>query len=116
MKELALLDRSATEIEDASDIAGARDSFKPLSDAMYATIRQFGTGGRRPIYRFLCSMAFDNTGAHWLQDKQDLENPYWGSMMFRCGEMTETVVAGPKGMGEDMDMDDSRGAGEHRHE
>ena len=95
MKELMSLGKSVDGIKAAGDISGARDSFKPLSESMYAAVKQFGTGGEQPIYRFLCSMAFDNRGAHWLQSNKDLENPYWGSMMFRCGEMTETLIPGP---------------------
>ncbi len=112
MKELAVLEKSAAAIEAATDIDGARDAFKPLSDAMYATVKQFGTGGKQPVYRFLCSMAFDNTGAHWLQATRELENPYWGSMMFRCGEMTETLIALPA----HDDMGASGKMGEHGHE
>jgi len=95
MKELMRLGNGADGIKAGKDISGARDSFKPLSESMYAAVKQFGTGGEEPVYRFFCSMAFDNRGAHWLQSNKELENPYWGSMMFRCGEMTETLVAGP---------------------
>jgi len=106
MKELMSLGKSADGIKAANDISGARDSFKPLSESMYAAVKQFGTGGEQPIYRFFCSMAFDNRGAHWLQSNKDLENPYWGSMMFRCGEMTETLIPGPA----------AEPMGEHKHD
>ncbi len=91
MKESMSLGKGVDGINSAKDISGARDSFKPLSQSMYAVVKQFGTGGERPIYRFLCSMAFENRGAHWLQSNMEVENPYWGSVMFRCGEPTETI-------------------------
>jgi len=92
MKELTSLEDAVDGIKAAGDISGARDFFYPLSESMYAVVKQFGTGGERSIYRFFCPMAFDNRGAYWLQGNPELENPYWGSMMFRCGEMTETIV------------------------
>ncbi|MCB0295126.1 MAG: DUF3347 domain-containing protein, partial [Calditrichaeota bacterium] len=46
----------------------------------------------RSVYRYHCPMAFDNKGADWLQDKQGVENPYFGSAMFRCGEEVEKVA------------------------
>jgi Cu(I)/Ag(I) efflux system membrane fusion protein len=92
-------------IQSAGDIEAARTAFAPLSQAMYASLRGFGTGGERPVYWFNCSMAFDNRGADWLQSTKDLENPYWGAMMFRCGELTETLSAGPEST-----------PGEHRHD
>jgi Cu(I)/Ag(I) efflux system membrane fusion protein len=32
-----------------------------------------------------CPMALDNQGADWLQKDPELRNPYFGSMMLRCG-------------------------------
>ena len=105
MASLGDLKKSAEDLAAAGDIAKARESFSPLSGAAYATAKQFGTGGRMPLNRFYCSMAFDDRGAYWMQSNTEVENPYWGSMMYRCGEMTEAVAAGPAGT-----------PGEHRHE
>jgi Cu(I)/Ag(I) efflux system membrane fusion protein len=105
MKTLADLEKSSRAVSSAGDIAKAREAFSPLSEAAYAAARQFGTGGRMPLNRFHCSMAFDDRGAYWMQSNEEVENPYWGSVMYRCGEMTETVADGAEG-----------GAGEHRHE
>ncbi len=92
-------------IRSAGDIAAARTAFAPLSETMYAAVKSFGTGAGKPAYLFHCSMAFDNRGADWLQSSMEVENPYWGEMMFRCGEMTEGLAPGPEG-----------GYGEHRHD
>jgi len=29
--------------------------------------------------------------ASWLNEKENVENPYYGSMMFDCGDVTETI-------------------------
>jgi Cu(I)/Ag(I) efflux system membrane fusion protein len=97
MDYLGGLRQNAGAIRSAGDIEEARTAFDPLSEAMYASVRSFGTGGDRPVYRFNCSMAFDNRGADWLQSSKEVENPYWGAMMYRCGELTETLSEGPEG-------------------
>jgi Cu(I)/Ag(I) efflux system membrane fusion protein len=92
-------------IRSAEDITLARTAFYPLSETMYASLKRFGSGGARPAYRFHCSMAFDNRGAFWLQSTKEVENPYWGAMMYRCGEMTEDITPEPEG-----------GQGERKHD
>ncbi len=76
----------------AGDIKKARAAFEPLSMALAATVKSFGSTGGMPIYRYHCPMAFDNRGADWLQKKQGTENPYFGSAMFKCGSEEETLV------------------------
>jgi hypothetical protein len=39
-----------------------------------------------------CPMAFED-GADWLQRGAEIENPYFGEKMFRCGEITELIPA-----------------------
>jgi Cu(I)/Ag(I) efflux system membrane fusion protein len=97
MGHLGNIKRSAEAIAAAGDISVARAAFEPLSESVYAVARQFGTSGKMPLHRFHCSMAFDNRGAYWLQSNTEVENPYWGSTMYRCGEMTEVIAAGPGG-------------------
>jgi Cu(I)/Ag(I) efflux system membrane fusion protein len=87
----------AAMVRSAGDIEMARMAFEPLSQTMYATLKSFGAGAGTPAYLFHCSMAFDNRGANWLQSNREVENPYWGAMMYRCGEMTEEVAPGPEG-------------------
>ncbi|MCP4450592.1 MAG: DUF3347 domain-containing protein, partial [Planctomycetes bacterium] len=44
-------------------------------------------------YQFHCPMAFDNQGASWLQNVNDIKNPYFGDMMLKCGELTDVIKA-----------------------
>lgn len=87
------LNAAAKSLADAGDIESARKAFEPLSGSLYRLIKQFGLSGRS-VYRYHCPMAFNNKGADWLQDKQGVENPYFGSAMFRCGSEVETVAEG----------------------
>ncbi|MBN2481536.1 MAG: DUF3347 domain-containing protein, partial [Bacteroidales bacterium] len=35
--------------------------------------------------------ALDNTGAYWLSEIKEIENPYFGEAMLTCGETKETM-------------------------
>jgi Cu(I)/Ag(I) efflux system membrane fusion protein len=105
MKELQVLSKGADALNTAGNIADARTTFRPFSESMYTIAKQFGTSGKQPVHHFFCSMAFDGTGGYWLQSTTGVENPYYGAAMFRCGEMKETIVAGP--------ADETRGEHEH---
>ena len=85
------LGAAAKTLAAAAEITAARTAFEPLSESLYRLIQQFGISGRS-VYRYHCPMAFDNKGADWLQDKQGVENPYFGSAMLRCGEEVEKVA------------------------
>jgi len=94
MKEEAVLRSTAERIVAAAGIEQGRTAFEPLSAALTSVVRQFGSGAGQPILRFHCPMAFDNRGADWLQNRSGVENPYFGSGMFRCGEELDVIHAG----------------------
>lgn len=41
-------------------------------------------------------MAFDNKGAFWLSEIEEIRNPYFGEAMLNCGEVHETYLKGQK--------------------
>jgi Cu(I)/Ag(I) efflux system membrane fusion protein len=93
MDELERLRKPLDEMERAPDIKALRKSFFPLSDAMSAVVRRFGSGREQPLYRIRCPMAFDNLGATWLQTDKDVRNPYFGAGMLKCGDVIEEIPA-----------------------
>jgi len=70
----------------AADIDGLRTGFAPLSVAMARMVEAYGAG-QGPVYELFCPMAFGNKGATWLQGSQQVNNPYFGASMLRCGEV-----------------------------
>jgi hypothetical protein len=68
----------------AEDLAGARRSFKTMSDGIVEYMRSepASHAGRVLIH---CPMAFANKGALWVQSEGKIANPYHGSEMLRCG-------------------------------
>ena len=85
----------------ASDLPSARTAFETLSNALLASIRDFGFLGAgtgtdamgQSMFRYHCPMAFGGRGADWLQVEEGTENPYYGSKMFGCGSLEETFVS-----------------------
>lgn len=73
------------------DIEIARADFEPMSNAIFALIERFGVPEGAPLYIAYCPMAFDFTGADWLQRTETIDNPYFGATMLRCGEVLRTI-------------------------
>ena len=94
MNEHKSITGSAQGIAESKNIGRARLDFITLSATLYRAAKQFGTGGTQPILWFHCSMAAEGKGAYWLQNKTGVENPYYGSAMFSCGEQVETISPG----------------------
>jgi Cu(I)/Ag(I) efflux system membrane fusion protein len=94
MKELDILKQSAVKIAQAKTIDEARTAFETLSASMIRVAHQFGTTGKVAVYRFHCPMAFNQKGADWLQGTSEIANPWFGSAMFKCGSLEETISKG----------------------
>jgi copper chaperone CopZ len=80
--------RTASNGLKAGDLKQAREGFGPLSEAVLSYVKEFGFSGE--AYSFYCSM----DDKVWLQKHNQIGNPYYGSEMFKCGEMTGTVQNG----------------------
>lgn len=91
-EHLKVLKRGADGVAAATDIKDARQAFEHVSNALIGAIRQFGSMGTQSLFVYRCSMAFGGRGGDWIQAKQGTENPYYGSEMFRCGSLKETLV------------------------
>ena len=94
MKERENIAKSMGDIVAAGDIDKSRAAFATLSETLAVVARRFGTSGKQRIIRFHCPMAFDNRGGDWLQGKSGIQNPYFGSAMFKCGEQVEVIQPG----------------------
>ncbi|PWS27880.1 hypothetical protein DHW03_09920 [Pedobacter yonginense] len=88
MEQAALIKAKATELATAKDIKVQRKAFEGISYPMIKTLRsiKFNTS---TVYVQHCPMA----KASWLNEKESIENPYYGSMMFECGDVAETIKA-----------------------
>ncbi len=78
-------------IHHAEDIEEARIAFEEVSLSLEEVLVQFGVPQGVILYRIHCPMAFDDEGADWFYDEEVVLNPYFGSMMLRCGEVREKL-------------------------
>ena len=78
---------NAKSIAMSKDIGKQRKAFSQLSDAMYELLK--GSEKEGIIYRQFCPMAFNKKGAFWLSEKKEINNPYFGKPMLRCGSTKE---------------------------
>jgi len=71
---------AAAKLAATKDVSSARDAFAELSRPMVRW-REMATGERPKVA--YCPMA----KKPWLQDSEEIANPYYGSKMLRCGEI-----------------------------
>jgi len=84
--------KEAKDLSNAKDIKAARNGFNPLSERLITFYSKGGNGDLPDsLYVFRCPMAFSFKGAKWLQSKKGTENPYFGSSMFSCGTIVDTI-------------------------
>lgn len=67
-----------------------RIPFETVSNAVYHIIIKTGLTDAG-IYRQYCPMAFNDKGAYWLSNETEIRNPYFGTKMLECGEVTDTL-------------------------
>ncbi len=90
MNYLTPIQNSLKEIQASTDIEAQRKAFSNLSDNLYKSVKAFGLGGKEAFYEF-CPMAFNNEGAYWLSDQEQIKNPYFGDKMLTCGSVKEKL-------------------------
>jgi Cu(I)/Ag(I) efflux system membrane fusion protein len=90
MKYLEVLESEIAKISTNSNISTQRIAFAELNDALYASVRTFGLHHGRIYYQY-CPMANGDEGAYWLSNIEEIENPYFGDEMLKCGETRETL-------------------------
>jgi Cu(I)/Ag(I) efflux system membrane fusion protein len=77
-------------IQHQEDIEGLRKNFIALSDWMIQLTKSFKPHDET-LYLQHCPMADNNKGADWLSREEPIVNPYFGSSMLSCGEVTEVL-------------------------
>jgi Cu(I)/Ag(I) efflux system membrane fusion protein len=93
MKQSSTIKENAKAAAESKDIAQLRERFKLISDAVITMAKKFGYIGDNDTYVTFCPMAFDNTGAFWIQRDTVINNAYFGSKMLRCGSIKDTLTA-----------------------
>jgi len=88
-EERAELKHLAQQMASAEDIETQRAFFYEFTQNIEPLIVEGLAEGK--IYKQYCPMAFDNKGAFWLADVEEIRNPYFGERMLTCGEVQEVI-------------------------
>ncbi|MCF8357941.1 MAG: efflux RND transporter periplasmic adaptor subunit [Prolixibacteraceae bacterium] len=84
------LSNNLEHVQHFSDIEQLRKAFQSVSVPMIEMTNTF-TPLDETIYVQHCPMADDNKGADWLSSEKEIRNPYFGSSMLTCGEVTNKI-------------------------
>jgi len=76
-------------IAQTTNIEGQRVAFVVLTAEVESMLEGALEGGT--IYKQYCPMAFGNTGAHWLSNTKEIQNPYFGDKMLKCGRVDAQI-------------------------
>jgi membrane fusion protein, copper/silver efflux system len=87
------IQKGAEGIAIKTDVEAQRKDFELLSDHLIEAVELFGLTSDK-AYRTYCPMAFDDKGAYWLSETENIRNPYFGDAMLTCGEVKETYRKG----------------------
>lgn len=94
-KPLAQAVANATEQMKGQPLAEQRKAFMNVSNAMIALLDRSPPSAKvaAELYVAYCPMAFDDTGASWLQKTRPIANPYYATQMKSCGSVERTIAA-----------------------
>ncbi len=82
-------------MRETNELETLRGHFATLSENMLEVTESFGLE-KDKVYKDFCPMAFDNKGAYWLSESEEILNPYFGDAMLSCGEVKQTYLRGQK--------------------
>lgn len=82
---ITALVQDAAAIATAKDLKKQREVFANLSNNMAAVAKAIKLSVQ-PVYQQYCPMK----KASWLSSEKTIKNPYFGSAMLSCGELTNT--------------------------
>ena len=89
------LDAGLAKARATTEIEGLRAAFEEVYLALRPTVLTFGID-RGEVFEVECPMAFDFRGARWLQDNDDILNPYFGESMLKCGTVLGRRLPAPE--------------------
>ena len=87
---LIQLNKVMQEINATKKIDEVYGPFAEISDLFYDFLDHYKIKNLT-LFRQYCPMAFDNKGAYWLSNTQEIYNPYFGEEMRFCGEVKEQL-------------------------
>ncbi|WP_051935723.1 DUF3347 domain-containing protein [Salegentibacter sp. Hel_I_6] len=88
-EERAELKAIAQQLSETSELEKQRELFASFTEKAGPMFENALSGGT--IYKKFCPMAFNNEGAYWYADIEEINNPYFGDKMPNCGSVKKTI-------------------------
>jgi hypothetical protein len=88
-EERAEMKALAQQMAETNDLEEQRKVFAAFSEKAGPMFEDALDGGT--IYKKFCPMAFNNEGAYWFADIEEINNPYFGDKMLKCGSVKKTI-------------------------
>ncbi len=85
-EQSALLNKTLVLMQHEKDLKAQRKHFENLSYPMIKIVKAINLNDK-VVYLQHCPMA----KASWLNEVEAVQNPYYGSMMYDCGDVKETI-------------------------
>jgi membrane fusion protein, copper/silver efflux system len=90
MEQYPKLKKDIGQLQTAKNIEKQRELFSTLSNQIIETVETFGLK-IESVYVAFCPMALDDNGGYWLSEIEEINNPYFGDKMLRCGKVKKTI-------------------------
>jgi len=90
MEQYSKLKKDIGQLQTAKDIEKQRELFSAISNQIIETVETFGLI-IESVYVAYCPMALGDKGAYWLSEIEEINNPYFGNKMLRCGEVKKKI-------------------------
>lgn len=88
-QERAEMKSLSQQMANTDDIERQRELFAQFTEKAGPMFEDALSGGT--IYKKFCPMAFNNQGAYWYADIEEITNPYFGDKMLKCGSVSKTI-------------------------
>ena len=89
-QEFNRLQKVSSSLKEAKDIEALRRQFAAFSQELYS-LAQADKLTDETLYWKQCPMALNNKGANWLSREEEIQNPYMGQKMPKCGSVKEVL-------------------------
>src|SRR5699024_1673093 len=84
------LEKETNMLLKTNDIETLREGFVKFSNTFIGLVKTFELMDQT-LYVLHCPMAKNNDGADWLSLSSEIQNPYFGAKMLKCGEVRDTL-------------------------
>ena len=85
-EEVLVAVQSMTE---STDVETQREEFVLITETVEGMLDGAIESG--VVYKQYCPMAFDFKGGYWLSNSTEINNPFFGDKMLRCGKVTSEI-------------------------